>query len=229
MPNIPGFVDMSNTGQKQSEAVLTQSCLSSSISFSSLPSSFLVFFLFPAPSLSFHLRSNNVSNPYSQPAFPPTAISATALENSIPAIWLSDSKYICESSVVCVHNIILLFLCDSFVCLLLVYRWTDQSRWSQQTARVEEVCLFPFPSPPIPSSLPLSFCHCFKPELPAQISFTIICPIRAWPVCRRRLTVRPGPTPPLFKTHYVNTALTCHCFSYVVEPYANMYVALKQD
>lgn len=32
------------------------------------------------PSLSFHLRSNNISNSYSHPAIPPMAISATALE-----------------------------------------------------------------------------------------------------------------------------------------------------
>lgn len=49
-----------------------------------IPLSFVPFIslLIPLsnPSLSFYLRSNNISNPYSQPAIPPMAISATALE-----------------------------------------------------------------------------------------------------------------------------------------------------
>lgn len=136
------------------------------------------------PSLSFHLRSNNISNPYSQPAIPPMAISATALEifNTLyPQFgWVILKKFffflggggVC--AVTWVHDaywiLRLLFhlssLCFSFS---LCHRWTDQSRWSQQTVRVEEVpyalpSFFSFPPP------------CYLPSFVPALQTCCLCP-----------------------------------------------------
>ena len=182
------------------------------------------------PSLSFHLRSNNISNPYSQPAIPPMAISATALEifqYTLPAIWLSDPKififiyffcrfggrrglghvlwheYMCSLASLSLsfppsHSLLSLLFAPLFS---LCHRWTDRSRWSQQTVRVEEVLYALPPSPPPPHRpklpfplLPSFFCSSPTNVLPARISLTIICPIRRCPVPRRGLTARPGRT-----------------------------------
>ena len=147
------------------------------------------------PSLSFHLRSNNISNPYSQPAIPPMAISATALEifqYTLPAIWLSDSKIswvflqvcggggMCCDMSTCAHWLLCLFLFPLFFLLSLLFaplfslhhRWTDRSRWSQQTVRVEEVLYALPPSPQPQNPLPLAtFLLLFQPYKHAACTY----------------------------------------------------------
>lgn len=170
-------------------------------------------------SLSFHLRSNNISNPYFQPAIPPMAISARALEifNTLyPQFgWVILTKFFVffrewrlggnhvllhEHMMLTGFSVFFLFFLFSLSFILsfffsLCHRWTDQSRWSQQTVRAGEVlyaiaCFFYF-SPPL---LPSFFCSNPTNMLPVRINLTIMCPIRRSPVPRHRLTARPGKT-----------------------------------
>lgn len=173
------------------------------------------------PSLSFHLRSNNISNSYSHPAIPPMAISATALEifNTLyPQFgWVILKKFFfflsgwrrakaCAitwcllASLSLVFSLFFLLFLLCVLSLLLFLSLSQMNRPIQvkpadSESRGGTVCPSFLPSFPSPLSLlPSLFCSSPTNMLPARISLTIICPIRRCPVPRRRLTTRSGRT-----------------------------------